>query len=680
MGAERGGPSATPRFLHSSSSSSSSLAFIDVAFSDSPLAADGDSDGGGGLPPPRRLQQQRSRAGAAAQRDDSPPQLFHSRSCGPGCRGSLHQHRLDSSAAAAAAGRGGLSSRQSLATRFFLRDLMHGEAQGGGIDSDDEARSICSTDCIEVVLSGYPSSSSATHCHHHQHQQQQQQQGVAVFYQDPAAAARRACCTEWRLLWGLGCLLLLFGLLLASAFHLAYDFVFNLACQAEGIGPTSSNSNSNSSSSSRMRGLEGGVFQVRSLEWVPAQIASDSLYMVLVMSSLAYISLLVQRRLRVAVFLRFVSCWLVCVGLKILFSLAAAFAFMAPTRLLLMDDTAGSSSKAEAAVLLLRFLLGLSLPEAADPLPGYSRVVTCQLLLFWCLYSWQSPLLLLHPAALAVAVLVLGSAGGLRSVLDLLLAFFVSSVVTLGYHCLLDAAARRLFLKLRQELGTHESLQQQQQQQQQQKVQQEHEADEAQQQQELNACVYTPANGHCCGLLRRENACLKGTRMVPPAYFGFFSSRLKRLLVDACGRLEGLELRVRFTLRSLGLKLAQQRGVCFVLPPNDINPQQQQQQQQQQREEQDQGLPVLPSHKSLAAAAAAAAGAAEAGGTGVRVLFNDRLLWLAVCDCYLPQQLSFCGLKQLLKGSSSSSSSSSSKPPPAGCTGGMFVAVDLCDA
>ncbi|KAL8446079.1 hypothetical protein Emed_005258 [Eimeria media] len=671
MGAERGGPTAAPRFLHSSSASSSSLAFIDVAFSDSPLAPDGDSDGGRGPPPSRRLQQQRSLVAAAAQRDASPPPLYHSRSCGQGCRASLHQHRLDSPTAAAAAGRGGLSSRQSLATRFFLRELTHGEAQVG--DSDDDVQSICSTDCIEVVLSGYPSSPSVRQCHHHhqqqQQQQQQQQKGVAVFYRDPAAAARRASCTEWRLLWGLGCLLLLFGLLLASAFHLTFNFVLNRATQAEGIGPTSSSSSSKG---------EEGVLEVGPMDWVPAQIASDSLYLVLVLLSVVYLSVVLQRRLRVAVFLRFVTCWFISVVLKTFLSISASFAI--PTSVLLLNDAAGSSSsKGEAAVLLLRFLLGLSLPEAADPLPGYSRLVTCQLLLFWCLYSWQSPLLLLHPAALAVAVLVLGSAGGLRSVLDLLLSFSLSFVVTLSYHCLLDAAARRLFLKLRQELGTHEALQQQQQQQQVQ--QQEQEAEEAQQQQELNACVYTPADGRCCGLLRRENACPPGLRMSPSTYSSFFPSKQKRLLIDFCGRLEGLETRVRFALRSFGLKLAQQRGISFVPPSPDEDSLQQP--QQQQREEEDQGLPVLPSHKASAAAAKAAAKAAaaeEAGETGVRVLVNDRVLWLAVCDCYLPQQLSFCGLKQLLKGSSSSSSSSSSKPPPAGCTGGMFVAVDLCDA
>lgn len=555
MASERCGGGGLPRLLRSSSTCSS-LAFIDVAFANTPISPDG----------PDSSCELQVVSGSGA-----PEGPYPSSSCSS--VGPPHQN---------VEGSDGRTRRPSLVSRFFLREFFHGEAQTEQPgDAETRRESTCSTDCIDVMLSCGPCGDAVDSFREHE----EPPRNVAVFATDPAEKVRYSRVMTWRMLWATATILLLFGTAIATISQLTISYIFSdvreAALKAETVGV-------------QVVPVYPGTAQrpMRATEWLPTQIASDVLYVILVLTSILRWYCL-QSRMRAAVLLRFAACLILGLVLKLTLSATFGFAYRP------LGTQVHGASYVDTVVLAIRFVFGLTLPEDADGVPGYGRMITSQLFVFWFLYTWRCPVLLVLPTALTFTIFVLGSVDGLRSVFDALLALFIVAVGSAFYHLLLDSAARDLFMTLRADIVSSET-----------------QPNQPHVQQRLSG-VYTAVP--MVSRLSINNPNFYG--YVP--HGGFISQKLWDSLSRWTGRLESLEERVRYTLRSYGLYVAQQHNVHFVLPPPT-----------QQTPEEIGGLPV----------ASRATPTSE-----TNILSDDRMIWATICECYSPRPPAFCGQQQMQK-------------------------------
>ncbi|OEH75242.1 hypothetical protein cyc_05805 [Cyclospora cayetanensis] len=586
MTAERGSGPGSRRMLRSSSTASS-LAFVDVAFSDLPLSPDETEDATFNL--------NDFGAGASLEAAEAPL---------PAASVARHQHPEAFSRGASMGSALVGTPRPSLASRFFLREFYCGDAQDAS-PKDVEELSDCrissaSTSCDGHVSSCYSSDAAACGSvgaareHQRRHPKWTPSPRLSVFAVDPTDGIACPKATAWRMVWSAGLLLLLASMTIAAFSQLMVSCMLRESRGAAGA-------------SLEEEGRE--TSKLSATQWLPTQAAVDGVYVLLVVLSL-YRWKSLQPRLRAAVLLRFGGC--LCAGLILKLFISVAFGFEYSSQRS-SNSGGGSFTYRDTAMLTLRFLGGLALPEDVDGVPGYSRLILSELCVFWLLYTWQRPLLLLQPALLSLVVVILSSVSGLRSVFDAIVSFFIVAVVTVSYHLLLDAAARQLFVKLRAQVGTRE-------------VQQQH----------WLRCKGSPESP--------PNTALSSPVCFYPSG-GFVSHKVCSTLSSWISRLELLEERARYTLHSCGLYLAQQHSVRFVprMLPSDASfegPSARPNNQEEGR-----GLPVAsqcPPSEAVAIAEAPASEKEAATGT----LVDDRMVWLAIRECYAPiRRLPPCGCR-----------------------------------
>lgn len=544
-----------PRVLHSPSTCSS-LAFVDVAFADLSGASGGSEHSSIEL-------HERDAADVECECIS-----FPLRSCSG--LGAPQQSLEDPE---------GRTRRPSLASRFFLREFLHGDPQADAhSDSEASRRSNCSTECIDLVISGDSPSG-----------QEQPRDDAAIFPTDPAEKVRYSSAATSQLLWATGGLLLVLVSSTATVLHYTLSLVYSSRVEGEeAVLKAIQESQGDHQVSPPQQQLP--LF-LEPTQWLPTQAAADVLYGLLVLvSTCRWLGL--QRRLRVVVFVRFLVCLFWALTLKVVLSAAFVSSYLST------GVHMRCSSYADLAALALRFVLGLTLTEDADSVPGYGRMLTSQLFIFWCLYTRHKPALLVAPSALSLSILFLGSVYHVRSVFDVIVTFALVSSTCLFYHFLLDSAARAVFLKLRADMGTREA-----------------QLNNLQVQQRLPA-VYTPAQRLCC---------LSATASRFYGYSpqgSFIPGKLWDSLSLAAGRVEFLEERVRFALRSYGLFVAQQHNVHFV-PPAHTGPQ-----------HETQGLPVA---------------FRKAASGEVHIVVDDRMIWATVCECYSPRPPTSCAMVQRVR-------------------------------
>lgn len=556
MATDRSGGGGVPR-INPSSSSFSSLAFIDVAFADTPLSPDDEGSyelqaiDGSAVPDRRYLSRSTSSVGASHQPLGA-------------------QDRR--------------TRRPSLAFRFYLREFVHGETQNEGpIDDEGYRDNTKSAVSIDTIL---PSSARGNQ-RESRREQQQPVLDVAIFSSDPTEKAMHSGVRTWRLLWIVCIVLLVFEMFMAAVSQLSLSFLFR---EYRDIRLATEKKEGNAAPLAPYSMMIHAP-PLKVTEWLPTQIGSDCLYAVLVLISI-FRWCDMQRRLRVAVLMRYLTCLLVAFGMKLILSLAFGFAYRP------MGTHVDGTSYWDTAVLVVRFLSGMLLSEDSDGIPGYGRMVVSQLVVYWFLYTWRTPYWLLPPTFLGLGIFILSSVSGLRSVFDTSIAILLVLVISVFYHQLLDSAAKDLFLKLRDDVGTQEA-----------------------QMNQRSSSVYTPMSR-----VSRRNVSISSYFGYAP-HGGFIARFFWEAMSAGIGRFEHLEQRVRYTLRDYGLYLAQQRNVHFVAPERTV-----------EVEEKDGGLPVAT--QSLSSAA---------GMSGARTLVDDRMVWAAICECYTPRPPTFFGKQQLKK-------------------------------
>ena len=378
------------------------------------------------------------------------------------------------------------------------------------------------------------------------------------------------------------------------------------------------------------------VLLVTGTQWTPYQLGSDVMLLLLVLLSCWRWKQL-QQELRAAVLLRFASCLLFGLVLRLLLSLSLSEVYMHRGAAVLLQHPSSSSS-VESLLLALRFVFGCCLPSNVDAAPSFSCMLVVQLFIFGCTYSscWGPPLQLLQLLQLLLITAASAAScfcsvwGGIRSSFEWLLAFAVAACCCCCYHLLLYAATNSLFTRLRAQLQTKEYAQQQQLLQQLQQQQQDHHVVVLQhipQQQHKKKKKHTSAAKEAAAMTPTATTATTAAAASSAAAAAGFWLSLLRGLYRLVLHLEAAKERVLYCLLPPQASMLQRS--CSATP---LRQQQQQLQHKLHRLQSDEGLPVA---KRLPFASAAAAAAAAAGEEEQQMLEDQQLLQAISRCCFV---------------------------------------------